>query len=147
MSTHPNTSLNQMRFQQLCSPIWRFMLPILNSASCRIGTQCGGCSSVVELRTVAPAVEGSNPSTHPISLFIYPSSPTSLISILAVQVFAGAGRSTLQGCYGEAQKRARTLAPDTAGVSYRRLKPFPFPRTETRSHASYRRPASSWYQR
>src|SRR5450759_2120862 len=25
----------------------------------------GGCSSVVELRTVAPAVEGSNPSTHP----------------------------------------------------------------------------------
>ncbi len=25
----------------------------------------GGCSSVVELRTVAPAVVGSNPTTHP----------------------------------------------------------------------------------
>ena len=29
----------------------------------------GGCSSVVELRTVAPAVVGSNPTTHPKAQF------------------------------------------------------------------------------
>ena len=35
-------------------------------ASCRIKSQPnGGYSSVVELRTVAPAVVGSNPTTHP----------------------------------------------------------------------------------
>src|SRR5689334_2034943 len=45
-----------------------FLCPRSLPAPRRPHVQCeqdGGYSSVVELRTVAPAVEGSSPSTHP----------------------------------------------------------------------------------